>query len=196
MHRMSASDLKGAPLWHLNLPIPEFPMSFISMDLVGLYKESENGNQYALMVICMLTNYIFMIPTRSKSTEKVIKAYLTGIYSILRGRKYFLSDCDCKFTRKQFAFLAKVLGFYKVCTSPFTPTGISIEKCTHSSLKASISKLICNHQVEWNETVHIATMAYNISHIPQLKNLHFTLCLDVMPLCQLYSNSYFQNFSS
>ena len=30
----------------------------------------------------MLTNYIFMVPIKSKSTGEVIKAYLTGVYSL------------------------------------------------------------------------------------------------------------------
>ena len=32
----------------------------------------------------------------------------------------------------------------------------------YSFLKASIRKFIYNHQVDWDETVHIATMTYNI----------------------------------
>ena len=62
-------------------------MSFISMDLLGPYGETEKGNQYALMVICMLTNYIFMIPIRPESNEEVIKAFLTGMYSTVGGSK-------------------------------------------------------------------------------------------------------------
>ena len=93
------------------------------MDIVRPFKETENGNQYALMVICMLTNYIFMIPIRSKSTEYIIKAYLTGVYSIFRGSKYILSDCGSQFTSKQFDVLAKELGFIQIYTSPYTLTG-------------------------------------------------------------------------
>ena len=63
----------------MHIPKPQFLMSFISMDLLGAYHETEKGNQYALIVICMLTNYIFMIPIRSKSTEEVINAYLMGM---------------------------------------------------------------------------------------------------------------------
>ena len=62
--------LKAPQYINLHLPIPQFPMSFISMDLLGAYHETEQGNQYAMIVICMLTNYEFMIPIRSKSTVK------------------------------------------------------------------------------------------------------------------------------
>ena len=58
--------------------------------------------------------------------------------------------------------MARELGFIKVYTSPDTPTGNSIIEWMHSFLKASIRTLICNHQIDWDETVHIATMAYKI----------------------------------
>ena len=83
-------------------------MSFISIDLVWPYIETENGNQYALMVICMFTNYIFMIPIQSKSTKDIIKAYLSGVYSTFGGSKYILSDLGSEFICKQFDFLEKI----------------------------------------------------------------------------------------
>ena len=48
----------------LHILIPQFSMSFISLDLLDPYCETERGNQFALTVICMLTNYVFMIPIR------------------------------------------------------------------------------------------------------------------------------------
>ena len=45
----------------LHLPLPQFLMFFITMDLLGPYQETENGDQYALTTICMLTclHYIY-----------------------------------------------------------------------------------------------------------------------------------------
>ena len=74
-----------------HLPIPLFPMSFISMDLLGPYRETENGNPYA-MIIYMLTNYVFMIPIKTKTTEDTINAYLKHVYVSFSGSKSILSD--------------------------------------------------------------------------------------------------------
>ena len=103
-----------------------------------------------------------MIPIRSKSTEDVIKADLTGVYATFEGSKYTLFDRGSKFTSKQFTWLANELGFIKVYTSPYTPTGNSVVEWTHAFLKASPGKLICNHNIHWDEIAHIATMAYNV----------------------------------
>ena len=37
MSRMPTGNSKRTPIIHLHLPIPQFPMSFISMDLLGPY---------------------------------------------------------------------------------------------------------------------------------------------------------------
>ena len=47
--------LKEPQYVDLHLHTPQFPMSFISMDLLGTYHETENGNQCALTVICRPT---------------------------------------------------------------------------------------------------------------------------------------------
>ena len=72
----------------------------------------------------MLTNYIFIIPIRSNTTEEVIKAYLKDVYSTFGDSKYILNHRGGVFISKQLTWLANELGFIKVYTSPHTPTGI------------------------------------------------------------------------
>ena len=133
--------LKEPQYINSHLPVPQFPMSFISMVIRGPYHKTEKGNQHTLTVVCMLTNCIFMISVRSKSTEEVIKAYLTDVYSTFGGSKYILSDRGSQFASKQFTRLAKGLGFIKVYTSPYTPTGNSVIEWTYAFLKASLRNL-------------------------------------------------------
>ena len=97
--------LKEPQYINLHLPILQFLMSFISMDLVDPYREIENGNLYVLTAICMLTNYLHIT---------------------LHPYMQFGNRTDALFSK----------GIYK--------------------------KTVCNHQIDWDETVHIAAMAYNI----------------------------------
>ena len=141
----------------LHLQISQFHV-LISMDLFNPYCKLVNGNQYALLVICMLTNYVFMILIKSKTTEHPIQAYLKNVYSIFRGSKYILSDREGKIISKQFTWLAEELGFIKVYTFPHTLTGNLVIEHTHSFLKASLWSLICNDSIDWNELTHVALM--------------------------------------
>ena len=61
------------------------------MDLLGPYSKTERGNQYVLTIICMLTNYVFMILIKTKTTLKVLNAYLKYVYAPIGGSKYILS---------------------------------------------------------------------------------------------------------
>ena len=90
-------------------------------------------------------------PHQVKTTEEVIKVYLKNVYSTSGGSTHILSDGGGEFTSKQSTLLVEELEFIKVYTSPHTPTGNSVIECTHSFLKGSLQKLICNHNIDWDE---------------------------------------------
>ena len=114
-----------------------------TMDLVGSNSEMENWYPYVLTVICMLTNYVFMIPINTKTTEDVINAHLKKhVYATFCGSKYMLSDRGGEFSSKQFTWLGKEVGFMKVYTSLYTPVGNSLIERIHSFLKTSLWKLL------------------------------------------------------
>ena len=51
----------------LHFDIATFPMKFISMDLIGeFHPPTSRKHRYALMVICMLTGYVFCVPLKTK----------------------------------------------------------------------------------------------------------------------------------
>ena len=112
--------------------------------------------------LCELFAHWLSTYFRTKPTEDDINAYLKHLYSTFGGSKYILSNRSGELTSKQFTWLAKESGFIKVNTSPYTPTGNSIIERTHSFLKASLRKIIYNHNTDWDDIAHIAAMAYNV----------------------------------
>ena len=91
---------------------------------------------------------------------------------------------------------ANNLTFCNNLYTPYIHTVYSKMECTHSFLKASIRKLICNHQVDWDETVHTATMAYNVFPNSLSGESLFYLMLGVTISCQLYLNYCYQNLDT
>ena len=102
------------------------------------------------------------MPTRSKTTEDIIKHILLVYIPHSEVTITSWLTMIVSIPANNLTFCQKKQGFTKICTSPYIPTGNSIIEHTQSFLKASIRKCICNHQVDWDETVHIATMAYNV----------------------------------
>ena len=71
--------------------IPEAPMDFISMDLIGEFRMgSTNGNIFALTVICMLSGYTWCVPIPDKSAEVVVRAYIKEVYNHFGGSRKIL----------------------------------------------------------------------------------------------------------
>ena len=61
------------------------------MELIGKLKPSLHGNQYALTVIDMLTNYTWCISLYTKDNNKVVYTYLGNI---LVGHTRFCHTMD------------------------------------------------------------------------------------------------------
>ena len=156
------TNLKPHKLMNLSMPISRTPMETICMDLIGPLPETSSGNKFALTAICLLTNYVFMIPIPNKMAQQVIHAYLKHIYAQFGGSWYILTDRGTEFTAQLVHQLATELGFTKIFTSPYIPTGNSIIERAHQFLRHSISKIIHEKQIEWDTACHIVAMAFNV----------------------------------
>ena len=62
----------------LHLEIPKIPMDFIDMDTIDPFGNTGTGNQYALIIIGMITNCSFCIPV--KTADVVVDTYLKKVY--------------------------------------------------------------------------------------------------------------------
>ena len=132
------------------------------MDLLGKYLEMENGNCYALTIICMLTSFVNTIPIKDKKTETVINAYIKYIYTDKGRSQFILSDNGKEFSSASMAYIADQLGFSKVYTSPYSPHSNSVIERCHSFLQNSNRKMRCNYKTDWDHLACIAIMVYNI----------------------------------
>ena len=102
-------------------------METICMDLIGPLPETSMGNKFALTAICLLINYVFMVPIPNKTTQ-VIQAYLKHIYAQFSGSRYILTDRGLEFTSQMMYQLTSELGFVKVLPHLIHPQVIPLLK--------------------------------------------------------------------
>ena len=142
--------------------IPKAPMDFISMDLIGeFYPPSTQGNCYALIVICMLTGWVWCVPIPDKTANAVLKAYLKHVHHVFSPSRKILSDNGTEFKNDLFDRVAKELGVeHKVYSPPYHPQSNGRIEGFHLFLKACMAKHI-SPGLEWDEVCPIATAAYN-----------------------------------
>ena len=125
----------------------------------------------------MHTSYIFFIPLKTKTADKVVQAYLHHVYSKFGGSEKILSDNGTEFKNNLFKEVADQIGVeYKVYTPPYRPQcNVKIESF-HKYLKSCIAKHIINN-MEWDNFTDLATAAYNfitkcyIKRIPILSHV-------------------------
>ena len=142
--------------------VPEAPMDFISMDLIGKFSMgSTKGNFFALTVICMLTGYTWCIPIPNKNEETIVRAYIKEVYSHFGGSRKILSDNGTEFKNDLFKRVAKELNVeYKVYSPPYHPPSNGRIEGFHSFLKACLSKHITK-TMEWDDIATFACAVYN-----------------------------------
>ena len=82
----------------LHFSWPNQPMEFICMDLIGeFYPATSRGHRYALMVMDILTDFVFCAPLKSKKAEEGIQTYLNEVYFRFGGSRKILSDNGMEF---------------------------------------------------------------------------------------------------
>ena len=156
--------------------IPEAPMDFISMNLIGEFKiGSTQGNRYALTVICMLMGYTWCIPIADKSAEVIVKSYIKEVYSKYGGSRKILFDNGTEFKNKLFEQVARDLGIeHEVYSPPYHPALNGRREGFHSFLKACLAKHISN-SLEWDDIVHLACSVYDFLPNEHLREAPFFL---------------------
>ena len=123
-------NLQVVPYAKLHFDTATFPVEFISMDLIGeLYSPLKAGHKYALMVICMLTGYVFCIPLKMKQANEVLQAYIDNVYAKFGGSLKILSDNGTEFKNQLFEKFAKELGVkHKIYTALIDPHPVAVLK--------------------------------------------------------------------
>ena len=142
--------------------VPEVPMDFISMDLIGKFNPpSSQGNKFALMVICMLSGWMWCIPIVDKSAPVILQAYLKNVHHFFGSSRKILSNNGSEFKNQLFETVAQELGIeHKVYSPPFHPQSNGQIEGFHTLLKACLAKHV-SQELEWDEMCPIVTAAYN-----------------------------------
>ena len=170
----------------LHFDVATFPMQFITMDLIGeFHPPASKGKRYALTVICMLTGYVFCIPLKNNTAGEVLQAYVDNLYSKFGRSIKILSDNGTEFKNMIFEQEAKELGVvYKLYTPPYHPASNGRIEGFHTFLKACTLKHI-SPQLEWDDLVPLACVAYNFIPNEHSKELPFFLIFGRDPVLPL-----------
>ena len=156
--------------------LPELPMEFICMDLVGpIHPSSSRGNKYVLTVIDMLTGFTIAVPIKNKNAETICEAYRDNVYCVFGRSSRMLTDNGSEFKNKEMQEVCDVLGLKHIFSPVYTPQSNGRLEGWHRFFKACIAKHIHGGGVKWDELVPLAVSAYNFFPCQSSKESPFIL---------------------
>ena len=114
------------------------------MDLIGeFYPPMSKGHQYDLIVMDMLTGFIFCALLKCKKAEEIVQVHLNEVYYRFGGSRKILSDNGTEFKNNMFGEVSKKLGCeVRVYSLPYRPQFNDKIQCFHKFLKACMGKHI------------------------------------------------------
>ena len=163
--------------------LPDLPMEFICMDLVGpIHPSSSKGNKYVLTVIDMLTGFTMAVPIKNKNAETICEAYRDNIYCVFGGSSRILTDNGSEFKNKEMQEVCETLGLKHIFSLVYMPQSNGRLEGWHRFFKVCIVKHIRGGGVEWEELVPLVVSAYNFFLCQSSKESPFFLMFGRDPI--------------
>ena len=110
-------------------------MALIAIDTIGHLPITSKGNRWALIAVCLHTSYMFVVPMKEKSAEKVVQAYLSGLLAQKGGIVALLSDNGTGFKNKVLNEVCQPLGIKQLFSNPSHPQDNAKVENIHNFLK-------------------------------------------------------------
>ena len=157
--KMSNYEFTKTKLHQFNQDIVQTPQDHISIDLIGPYNTTSQGNSYALTAACNLTCYFMTTPIPDKKTVAVAIHLFLEIMLKFSLPWILHSDNKTEFKSKPILQLTQQLGIKKTYISPQHPQANGKLKSSHRLIKYSIWKFTIDGMLEWDELLPYATAA-------------------------------------
>ena len=153
----------------MHLEIPKVPFTGCAMDCIGPLPATSGGRRHALTFICLLTSYLITVPLKSKMGDEVSKAYIKEMLLKTSCSKFFLQDNGTGFKNNQLMSVFDTLGTEHIHSNPYYPQGNGRIENIHNFLECTIAKFLYGSQLEWDDSLPLATYCYNV--MPSVDNL-------------------------
>ena len=138
---------------------PKHPWSNIMIDLLGPYSQTEKGNKYIMVTICLLTGYTVLKVIPNKSASEVVKKFneMFSQYGLPLGCS---SDNGKEFKNETLGTFLEKLKISHNFSTPYRPrTQGQVERTNQEILK--MQKLLQCSDNDWDDDVQLIAFLVN-----------------------------------
>lgn len=136
------------------------PFDVVSIDTIGPFILSENGNRYAVTLQCDLSKYVIAIPIPDKSAKTIAKAVLEKCILIFGAMKSIKTDQGTEY-KGVFEEICKLLHIKHKRSTPYHPQTIGALERNHKVLNEYLRIFSNARKDDWDQWLPFYCFAYN-----------------------------------
>ena len=165
---------------HANHPMqifdtPPRPFSHIAIDVIGKIKPSKEGHEYILTVICMLTNFCEAIPLKDQTSEDIVDALITHVYTRYGPPIAVHSDNGAPLLSKLTKQVHRRLGIKQTFTSGVNAKANGRVERIQKQLQSVISCYVDTNSENWHKILPFALYSVRTSVTSRLGDSPYRL---------------------
>ena len=138
-------------------------MQFVSVDIVGPFPESQEGNKYILVAVDQFTKWSEAFPIPNQEASTVASVLSQEWFFRYSPPEILHSDQGRQFESHLIQELCKILQIKKTHTSLYHPQGDATAECFNRTLLSMLAIIEKNNPFQWQKFIRPVCMAYNSS---------------------------------
>ena len=159
----------------LNPVSASLPMDHVAIDLLSPGVTSTNGFNFVLLVVCLLSRFIFIRPLHTKAAAEVV-AILYLIFVDLGFPKVLQSDNGPEFVNALLKGLTEAVGWDHRRITPYHPQGNGAAERYVQNTKRLLAKRLDGELHDWDLHLPAIQMGLNTCIVSRHGSTPFSLC--------------------
>jgi hypothetical protein len=135
----------------------------ISMDLIGPYPKSADGYSYIMIIQCVLTRYLFVIPLKSKCAEEIAARLVDQVFLKVGPPMRLLADNAGEFHSELLKRLSDTFGYHRNFIQTYRPQQNGANERSHAELFRWLKMYMFESKTTryWSTFKDLLAYAYN-----------------------------------
>jgi hypothetical protein len=143
--------------------VPPNVFHTMSMDLCGPYPKSSDGFMYIMVVQCVLTRYLFVIPLKTKTAEEIAARLVDNVFLRVGPPMRLLSDNAAEFHSSLLKRLSDTFGYHRNFIQTYRPQQNGANERSHAELTRWLKMYMYEAETtrQWSVFKDLLSYAYN-----------------------------------
>lgn len=137
------------------------PFDIVTIDTIGPLPKTDNGNVYAVTLICNLTKYLVSVSVPNKESRTVAKAIFDDFISIYGPMKKLLSDRGTEYKNQTVHELCEMLNITITHSTAHHHETVGTIERNHRTLNEYLRSYLNNQHSNWDDYLKKFTYCYN-----------------------------------